>query len=135
MVHALEEARRALKPGGVLIDLKPTARNRRVELELAGARLHIGEIDGAKAAEDKRLADAALNHAVDSGRFRREHHERFEYVSDLDTVADLREFAASLRRSVMPPALPRRIQELTAGSGDFRIRIRREMSIGRYRAL
>ena len=48
MVHALSEVRRVLRPGGSLIDLRPTARNRQVELELSEARLHIGEIDASE---------------------------------------------------------------------------------------
>lgn len=36
MVHALREAHRVLKPGGVLLDLRPGAVHRRIGLELDG---------------------------------------------------------------------------------------------------
>lgn len=136
MVHALSEARRVLRPGGVMIDLRPTARNRQVELEFAEERLHIGEIDSSNSVAEKRVADEMMQAAVDEGLFRAEHHEQFEYITDLDTLKDLREFATGLRRSVMPEKLPRRIAALTAGiKEDYLIRIRREMLIARYRRL
>ncbi len=135
-MHALSEVRRVLRPGGSLIDLRPTARNRQVELELSEARLHIGEIDGSNSAAEKLLADEALQAGLDRGLFTVEHRAQFEYISDLDTLEDLREFAAGLRRSVMPEALPRRIAALTAGEReDYLIRIRREMIIWRLRRL
>jgi len=135
-VHALSEVRRVLRPGGLLIDLRPTARNRQVELELAEARLRIGEIDASNSATEKLQADEALQAALDEGLFTAEHRARFEYITDLDTQEDLREFAAGLRRSVMPEGLPRRIAALTAGvREDYLIRIRREMIIWRLRRL
>ncbi len=132
MVHALHEARRTLQEGGALIDLRPSARNRRVELDLGQARLFIGEIDSSRAASDYLAADQAAQALVAAGKLQAEHDERFEIITELDTVADLREFAAGLRRGVMPAAMPGRIEELAAGV-DYRIRLRREMLIARYR--
>ncbi len=134
MVHALLEVERGLKSGGCLIDLRPAMRNRRVELELARARLYIGEIDSSPTFPDHVAADEALAAVVASGRFRLEHRAAFEYVSELDSAADLREYAASLRRSITPEAVLRRVEALTADEADdFVIRIRREMVIARYR--
>ncbi len=136
MVHALLEARRALKPGGRLIDLRPTMRNRRVELELSSATLFIGEIDSASTFSDHVAANAALAAALAAGDFRLEHQTTFHYLSDLDSLADLRDFKRGLRRSVMPESIFERIDALTADEGDaYLIRIRREMLIARYRRL
>jgi len=136
MVHALSEARRALKPGGRLIDLRPTMRNRTVELELPGATLYIGEIDSASTFPDHVAANEALDAALAAGEFRLEHKTTFEILSDLDTLADLREFKRGLRRSVMPDSIFERIESLTADEVDnYLIRIRREMLIARYRRL
>lgn len=134
MVHALAEARRVLKPGGFLIDLRPTMRNRRVELELGGATLFIGEIDSATTFPDHEAANAAMDAALAAGEFRPEHQTTFHYLNDLDTLADLRDFKSGLRRSVMPESIFERIEALAADEpGEFLIRIRREMLIARYR--
>ncbi len=134
MVHALAEAQRVLKRGGTLIDLRPTTQNRQVEVELAGLRLRIGEIDSSHNLPEHAVADAALAAALASGALIAEHEERFEYITELDTAADLRAFAAELRRSVTPAALLRQAEQLTADTdSDYIIRIRRQMRIARYR--
>ena len=134
MVHALSEVHRVLKPGATLIDLRPDTSNRRVELELAEARLYIGEIDSAITFADHVVADDTLRSAVAAGRFQFEHRASFEDVTDLDTLADLREFAATLRRSVMPASMIPQIERLTADEeADYVIRSLRDMVIARYR--
>lgn len=134
MVHALTEARRVLQPGGLLIDLRPAASNRPVELELPSARLYIGEIDASATFPDHHAADEALRKAIAAGHWMEEHSARFEVVTDMDTVKDLRSFAANLRRTVMPDWLPGQVERLVAGErSEYLIRTRREMVIARYR--
>ena len=119
-----------------MIDLRPTARNRRVELELPDARLYIGEIDYSDTFPDHVSADQALDAAIARGDFQIEHRTTFDVATDFDTVDDLRTFAASARRSVMPDSIPARIEALTeAERGDFIIRTWREMVIARYRRM
>ena len=133
MVHALQETRRVLRSGGTLIDLRPAIQNRAIELELAYARLHIGEIDSSATAADHQAADAALRGAVKRGFFQSEHDADFQLVIDMDSVDDLRGYAAGLRRSVLPDEVISRLEWLTADENDFIIRIRRQMTIARYR--
>lgn len=136
MVRALSEARRALKRAGRLIDMRPTMRNRAVELALPDASLFIGEIDSAGAFSDHVAANDALDAALAAGEFKLEHHATFEIRTDLDSLADLREFQGDLRRSVMPESIFERIAALIADEpADFLIRIRQEMLIARYRRL
>lgn len=136
MVHALSEARRVLAPGGRLIDLRPTTRNRSVELELPEATLFVGEIDSSSTLPDHVMANEALDAALTAREFQLEHETRFDYLSDLDTPADLREFKQGLRRSLMPEAIFQQIAAFTADENvDYLIRIRREMQIARYRKL
>ena len=136
MVHALSEARRALRPGGRLIDLRPTMRNRRVELDLAGATLFLGEIDSSCTFSDHVAANASLDAALAAGDIRLEHKTAFAYVTDLDSLADLREFETGFRRSVMPESIYEQIRLLTADeTEDFLIRVRREIMIARYRRM
>ncbi len=133
MVHALTEARRVLLPGGRLIDLRPTARNRRVELDLPGATLFMGEIDSSSTFPDHAAANAALEATLSAGEFCLEHKTTFPIAHDLDTLADLREFKAGFRRSVMPESIFEQINAISADRpADFIIRIRREMLVARY---
>ncbi|MCY3797834.1 MAG: hypothetical protein OXG84_08500 [Chloroflexi bacterium] len=136
MVRALSEARRVLKRGGRLIDMRPTMRNRRVELALPEATLFIGEIDSASTNSDHLAANDALDAALAAGEFKLEHRTTFQIKTDLDTLADLREFKSVLRRSVMPESIFERIRALIADEpAGALIRIRREMLIARYRRL
>ena len=133
MVHALSEARRVLKPGGRLVDLRPAMSNRRVELELGSATLFIGEIDSSSSFPDYAAANEALDEALKNGALRLEYSAAFPHLTDLDTLADLREFQRGLRRSVMPESILERIEALAADEpGEVLIRIRREMLIARY---
>lgn len=135
MVHALSEARRTLKAGGWLIDLRPTKRNRRIELDLPGGCLEIGEIDASATSPERDAADAALRDAVAARQWRARHSALFEIVIDCDSADDLREYARGFRRSRLPDSVLPRIEELTAQADDFLIRIRREMTIALYRRL
>ena len=114
MVHALSEAHRLLKPGGALIDLRPAMRNRRVELELSHARLFIGEIDYSYRFPDHIAANEALASATACGLLRLEHRASLEYVTDLDSADDLREYVASLR-SAVPEDLLQQIDKADRG--------------------
>ena len=136
MVHALQEAHRALRPGGILIDLRPSVQNRRIDLELPSGRLAVGEIDSSATAADHQAADDALRGALARGLFRGEHDADFELLIDLDSVEDLRGYAAALRRSVLPDdVLDRLARRVADVDGDFVIRVRRGMMIARYRKL
>ena len=135
MVHALQEIHRVLKMGGSLIDLRPAISNRIVEIELSYARLHVGEIDSVVTIPDHLAADRALQNQIAAGLFRAEYEENFELVTELDTLADLLEYAASLRQSVLPEAVLQRVEAIIADeTEDFSIRTRREMVIARYRS-
>lgn len=136
MVHALSEARRVLLPGGRLIDLRPTMLNRRVELALPAATLFIGEVDSSSTFPDHAAANKALDAALLAGQLDLEHMTTFSIMHDLDSLADLREFKAGFRRSVMPESIFEQIAAFTADeNADYLIRIRREMQIARYRKL
>ena len=135
MVHALQEIHRVLKVGGSLIDLRPAISNRTVEIELSYARLHVGEIDSVVTIPDHLAADRALKNQIALGLFRAEYEENFELVTELDTLADLQEYAASLRQSVLPEAVLQRVAAIISDeTEDFSIRTRREMVIARYRS-
>ncbi|MCY4465977.1 MAG: hypothetical protein OXE46_10615 [Chloroflexi bacterium] len=135
MVHALSEARRTLKPGGWLIDLRPTKRDRRIELDMPGGCVYIGEVDASATSPERDAADAALGDAIAAKQLRARHSALFEIVIDCDSADDLRDYAKGFRRSRLPAFILPRIEELTAHADDFLIRIRREMTIALYRRL
>jgi len=135
MVHALDEAHRTLEPGAALIDLRPTACNRRVEIVSAGLRHVIGEIDSSKALPSYAAAEATVLAALAARQFRLEERAAFEQVIELDSPADLREYAAGLRRSRMPAQILPRAERMLARDPSASIELRRATTITRYRKL
>ena len=135
MVHALAEARRVLKVGGWLIDLRPTKRDRRIMLELPGGCLPVGGIDASATSPERDAADAVLQAALTAGQWRARYSELFEIIIDCDTVEDLRDYVNKLRRSRLPDDVLPRIEAMTAHADDFLIRIHREMTIALYQGL
>lgn len=134
MVHALREIHRILKPNGKLIDLRPHIDNRQLWVELASATLFAGEIDSSATVNDHLVADRALQKVIDDGLLTLEHQTEFELFTDLDTVDDLLDYRNSLRSSILPDDVVQQVSNLTADeTDDYRIRIRRMLTIARYR--
>jgi hypothetical protein len=101
MVHALHEARRVLKPGGLLIDLRPAAVHRRVGLLRAGQFRLLGAMR--ERFDDDHAANHAVAEVVRDGLFRIERRLRFECHRTLDRVS---EFSAWLDEFVNWGNLP-----------------------------
>lgn len=88
MVHALHEAHRVLKRDGVLLDLRPAARHRRVGLgEGADWRL-VGVMR--EEFDDDYAADAAVREVLRDGLFREETRFEFDLERVLDSLEDFR---------------------------------------------
>ncbi len=135
MVHALHEIHRVLKPNGTLIDLRPAIGNRAVEVDLSYAILHAGEVDSTRTIADKEMADNMIAQVTSDGFFTLDHEERFDTVTDLDTLADLIEYAKSFKNSVLPDGVVQQVESLTRDEepDTYSIHIRRPMHIARYR--
>lgn len=134
MVHALREIHRILKRDGKLIDLRPHIDNRQLWVELASATLFAGEIDSSATINDQLAADNTLQQAVHNGLFALEYQTGFEIFTDLDTVDDLLDYRNSLRSSILPDDVVQQVINLTDDEiDDYRIRIRRMLTIARYR--
>ena len=92
MVHALRQARRVLKPDGVLIDLRPDIRYFRAGILAAGRYRYLGIIrdrfDGARA------ANRALTQSLAQGVLRQASRTRFEIDLVLRSPAAFREWIA-----------------------------------------
>jgi hypothetical protein len=95
MVDALRRAHRAVKHGGQIVDLHPTAARARVEV---GARC-IGHVDAADAPLRHAAAGVALAVAVNEGRFTVDRTLDFTFYTCGDTIDELREYVAANWRS------------------------------------
>src|SRR5512139_3375456 len=93
MVHALEEIRRVLVPGGVLIDIRPLADRWQVEVESGRGVRETGRVEDLP---EQVNGDVAANEAVreveKSGWFRREQEELFPFFYSWDTPSEMENF-------------------------------------------
>jgi hypothetical protein len=88
MVHALREVHRVLKTNGVLIDLRPAAKHRRVGLGMGKDWQPVGVMR--ESFEDDWAASRAVREVLRLGLFHREAHSEFELDRVMDSVEDFR---------------------------------------------
>lgn len=90
-----------LKPGGMLIDLRPAPAHRRVGLGEGRHWRLVGALH--ELLDDDHAADAAVEHVVRDGYFRRGKRKRFQLERVLDTLDDLRTWIAEFdeRRNLL----------------------------------
>jgi hypothetical protein len=132
MVHALREAHRVLKPEGILLDLRPAARHRRVGLGEGRNWKLIGVMHESLA--DDHAANRAVAEVVQAGLLRRA--ARFETDLDrvMDSLADFRawldEFSV-LGRLPVPDRLLERLEiKFEANKSRKKIVVRGPLSLG-----
>ena len=96
MVHALQEIRRILAPGGVLIDIRPLADQWPVEVVSAQSFEETGHVTDLP---DQTNADVASNDAMreveSRGWFIREQEEFFPFFYLWDSPREMEEFIAT----------------------------------------
>jgi hypothetical protein len=90
MVHALKEARRVLKPNGLLIDLRPAAVHRRVGISYAGRWRQLGVMR--EPLGDDRAANRAVLVVLKKGLLKRELRTQFDCLRVMDTLDEFRDF-------------------------------------------
>jgi SAM-dependent methyltransferase len=90
MVHALHEAHRVLKPGGVLIDLRPAPKHRHAGLGDGADFKSVGVMREDFA--DDRAANRAVARVLREGLFRRELRLAFDLDRVMDSLDDFREW-------------------------------------------
>src|SRR4030067_285792 len=88
MVHALSEAHRVLKPNGLLLDLRPGPKHRRVGISRRGRWRAVGATR--ESFEDDRAANAAVARVLRQGLFRRERRMKFDLYRYMNTLEDFR---------------------------------------------
>jgi SAM-dependent methyltransferase len=90
MVHALREARRVLKPGCILIDLRPAISHRRVGIREGGSFRDLGIMD--ETFDKDRAANRAVSYALRTGFFKLEAVRKFDCNRVLDTADEFRDW-------------------------------------------
>jgi len=92
MVHALEEIRRLLRPGGSLIDIHPVQEAPLTEVYQRGRVLFAEPRVAYDYDEDIHQAEQALTQCVRRRLFDREHSREFDFLTYGSSVPELRDF-------------------------------------------
>lgn len=91
-MHALESIHTALRPGGLLLDVRPAPQHPQVEIARGSTMggdtrwTPLGRVDESLRFETLQMADNALQHLIDGGRFIRERAETFIFIYHFDRV-------------------------------------------------
>jgi len=114
MVHALREARRLLKPDGLLIDLRPAVEHCRVGILRAGRFTDMGITYGSL--EGARAADRAVSRVLARKLFRQVLRVRLKCDVVFSSPSALREWLADFNDSEGGPAEERLVQRVAGAS-------------------
>ena len=137
MVHALEEARRVLKPDGILIDIRPL--NGTWPIEVASLR-EVKETGRVRDFPEPLNVDRASNEAMQDvearGWFIRDRQDFFSYSYSWDTPSDMEEWIADEWEDFV--AVEEETKQATRsawalGDADARVRLQVRMLITRWK--
>src|SRR5512140_2037331 len=137
MVHALDEIRRVLKPGGVLLDIRPMEVRWPIEVAGSGGFTEAGglaEVPSYQA--DDQAATAAIEEAGARGWVNREEAEVFSLFDYWDTPSEMKEGIEEEWEE--PEKLGeedyRKVQSAWAtANAEARVRVRVKIMIARWR--
>ena len=136
MVHALEEIRRVLIPGGILIDLRPVAANWPIEVVSRRERQSAGPVtDLAEGLQLDEAANRTIATAAERGWYQREQERSFPFNYYWDSPEQMLEFVreewadfASVDEDVV-----RRVRSLwSVADADARVRVQLDMLLTRW---
>ena len=139
MVHALEEIRRVLAPGGILIDLRPLADNWRVEVVSLREIKRTGRVEDLPEQTSGDLAsNTAMQEVEKRGWFKREQDELFPLFYSWDTPSEMEEFVDDDWQDFVGMTEDTRRATRAAwavADADGRVRVRVEIWIARWRKI
>ena len=117
MVHALEEIRRLLRPGGILIDIHPVTEPWLCDVNQDGRVLFSEPSPTYTYEEDLRQADLALARVIERRLFVLERQEIVDFFTYAGSAGELRDFYNSIsayEESAPDEEVMRRVEELRA---------------------
>jgi hypothetical protein len=135
MVHALERIWEALRPGGLLVDVRPVAARWPLEILADGQGIRAGRVDDSPNVADDHAADTAIRTAVRRRFFRPIARATFPFDYVWDSVAEMSEYVTANWEgcAVLQPDLLERAYRLERGShGEKRVRITMRMILRTY---
>jgi len=133
-VNAVERMWAALRPGGLLLDIRPATEHPRVEIQRGERVVTIGRIDDSYRIGTLLVADTAVQMVVDAGQFAWERDERFTFVYHLESVdAWLAYMAEHWSSAVIAPDMIVRAREALPSRAEGELRILRTIRATRLR--
>ena len=102
MVHALEEIRRLLKPGGILIDIHPVPEGYFIKA-LQGDRILFAERKRLTCSEEVLCAEDALAEVVERELFAVERRAEIDFLTYASSVRELRDYWEELNAFEVDP--------------------------------
>jgi SAM-dependent methyltransferase len=139
MVHALEEIRRVLVPGGILIDLRPITEQWHVEVCSARERRETGHVTGMPVGlEDDEAANRSMKEAEAEEWFGRESETFFPIHYVWDTASEMEAWIAEEWENVVK--LEDDVRHATRSAwalsdADSQVRVKVKMLITRWKKL
>jgi len=139
MVHALDEIRRVLVPGGVLIDIRPLADRWSIGVGSTGRFKESGRVDdlpiqvNADTASNETMKEAEVR-----GWFQREQEVFFPFLYSWDTPSEMEEFVAEEWYDFAALSEEAKIATRSAwatANADSRVQIRVKILITRWKVL
>jgi hypothetical protein len=136
MVHALDEIRRALKPNGILIDLRPVESNWSVEaISSAGYQVAGRLSDLPVAVADDEAAFKAMRQAEANGWYIKKEEKEFAFFYYWDTPSEMKEFMEDEWEGFekLEESVYKKASSLWASANaDARVRVRVTMLITKW---
>jgi hypothetical protein len=137
MVHALEEIRRVLVPGGILIDIRPLAGRWPIEVASTRGFKETGRVDDLPLQMDGDVAaNESLKQVEARGWFEREREALFSFLYLWDTPREMEEFVAEDWADFIQLSDPARAATRSAwasAEAEARVQVRVQILISRWR--
>lgn len=137
MVHALEEIRRVLVPGGILIDIRPLADRWPVEVGSTAVFKQTGRVSDLPVQVDGDVAaNQTMKEAAARGWFEREREQLFPFLYSWDTPSEMEEFIAEDWADFIQIGEPAKLATRAAwasAQAEARVQVRVQVLITRWK--